>query len=529
MPANHIRSSSWRVIAVLATVAIWGCSIRPAPNAPAPSPTPARVASGSVTAGTTPQVAQSRITVAPDTATVRSLISEGTERSHAAADLEYLSDVIGPRLTGSPAARRASDWTARKFREYGLDSVWAESWRFGRTWERGPLALTLLAPHARQLIGASWAWAPGTKGPVTGDVIEVDARTPAEYSERYAQALRGKWVMTRAPAFVWNSDGPSMTATDSAAADSVRRVFLASNASPDLREFRQSLPSLLARDGALGVLGDGGKEFTLLTMSGSPNSLYPLPYVVVPHETYAQFHRVLAKGQTVTLRADIANSLSADSADAANTIAEIRGSAKPDEVVLLGAHLDSWDLGTGTTDNGTGAIAVLEAARILKMAGVRPQRTIRFVLFTGEEEGLLGSKQYAVRHGDELRKYQAVLVLDNGTGRITGMSLQGYDQLRDAWQALFAPAQSLGPYTIRSRDKGGTDHLSFVPFGVPAFNYDQDPRGYNHTHHSQADTFDHAVLGDLRQAATVMAVTAYELATIPEFLDRGKASIVVGQ
>jgi hypothetical protein len=456
------------------------------------------------------------------------MVAQGAQRSRVGADLEYLSDVIGPRLTGSSGVRRATAWTVQKFREYGLDTVWTESWPFGRSWERGPIALTLLAPHARQLIGASWAWAPGTEGPVTGDVIYVDALTPAEYSARFSASVRGKWVMTRPPVFVWNPDGPPMTAADSEFADSSRRAFAQASSSPDLLEYRQSLPLRLARDGALGLINDGAKDFGLLTMSGSPANLLPLPMIVLPHETFTQFHRLLAMGQKVTLRADIANSLSPDTVDAQNTVADLRGTTKPDEVVLLGAHLDSWDLASGTTDNGAGAMVVLEAARILKASALRPARTIRFVLFTGEEEGLFGSQAYAEQHERDLKNYQAVLVLDNGTGRITGMSLQGHDELRDGWTALLAPLAGLGPFAIRSRDKGGTDHLSFVPYGVPAFNYDQETRGYNHTHHSQSDSYDYAVVGDLRQAATVMAVTAYELAMIPEHLDRGKATIVVG-
>lgn len=513
--------------AIACTVVVAACAT--GRSASGPPPPGARPTAAAPVADTAATVAQAHITVPADSAAVRALVAQGLEQSHVGPDLQYLSDVIGPRVTGSTAQRRANAWTLSKFREYGLDSTWTESWPFGRVWERGPLTLTLIAPHARQLVGESWAWAPGTSGPVTGDVIYVNARTPAEYAEQFAPTVRGKWVMTRAPGLVWNSDGPPMAKADSASADSARLAFRAATSSPDLVEFRQSLPALVTRDGALGLLTDGGKEFTLLTMSGSPAALFPLPNIVVPHETYTLFHRLLAMGQKVTLRADVANSLGADTVDAMNTVAELRGTSKRDEVVLVGAHLDSWDLGSGTTDNGAGAIAVLEAARILKAANVHPARTIRFVLFTGEEEGLFGSEHYAQDHAAELRKFQAALVLDNGTGRITGMSLQGHNELRDAWNALFAPLAGLGPFAVRSRDKGGTDHLSFIPYGVPAFNYDQETRGYNHTHHSQADTFDHAVLGDLRQAATVMAVTAYELATIPEFLGRGQASIVVGQ
>jgi hypothetical protein len=294
-----------------------------------------------------------------------------------------------------------------------------------------------------------------------------------------------------------------------------------------VRQFRRQLPALLAREGAAGMIVDGAKDFALLTMSGSPRSPLPLPQVVLPHETYAMFYRLRMVGQPVMFRADIANTLTADTLMAYNTVAEIRGREHPDEVVLLGAHLDSWDLGQGTTDNGAGAITVLEAARILAAAKVRPARTIRFALFTGEEEGLLGSAQYAKQHAADLAKYQAVLVLDNGTGRITGMALQGRDELYDAWRSLLAPVTALGPFAIRSANKGGTDHLSFLPYGVPGFNYDQESRGYDHTHHSQVDTYDHAVPDDLAQAATVMAVNAYELANAPSLLARGQVTAAV--
>ena len=405
-----------------------GCSIRHPDETPAPV---AKQGAAVAAADTLPQV---DISVGNDSAIIRAIVAEGMQRSHVGADLEYLSDVIGPRVTGSADQRHATEWTMQKFREYGADSSWTENWPFGRPWERGPIALTLLAPHVQQLIGASWAWAPGTPGPETGDVIYMNAHTPAEYAANVAATVRGKWVLLRPPAFVWNPDGPPMNHADSAEADSVRLETQALTASPDLERYRGALPYLLARDGALGIIADGSKEFTLMTMSGSPDALYPLPYVVVPHETYAMMYRLISLGQRVSLRADIANSLGADSVQAANTIAEIRGTSAPGEVVLLGAHLDSWDLGTGATDNGAGAIAVLEAARILQAAGVHPARTIRFALFTGEEEGLFGSQQYAERHAAELRLYQAVLVLDNGTGRITGMSLQGRNELRDLWE-----------------------------------------------------------------------------------------------
>ena len=480
---------------------------------------------GGVTRDTS--VTQLVVPVSADPAVVRAIRDEGTAHSHVGADIEYLTDVIGPRLTGSVAVERANGWTARKFREYGMDSVWTESWHFGRGWERGPIAVTLVAPHVRQLMGASWAWAPGTRGPAEGDVIFVDAPSAADYAADYAAAVRGKWIITRPPAFVWNSDGPPMTTADSAVQDSMRRVAAEQVRDTAYAHYRQRLPQMLARDGALGVILDGAKELGLLTMSGSPLVLQPLPEIVIPHEDFAQMHRLLAAGERVRLRADIANSLTPDTLEAMNTVAELRGTAHPDQVVLVGAHLDSWDLATGATDNGAGAIAVLETARLLAAAGVHPARTIRFVLFTGEEQGLFGSQHYAAQHARELGSYQAVLVLDNGTGPITGMSLQGHTDLRDLWRDLFAPVAPLGPFVVQARDKGGTDHLSFIPYGVPAFNYDQATVGYNHTHHSQVDTYDHVVAADLAQAATVMAVTAYELASVPTLLPRGKVAAAV--
>ena len=176
---------------------------------------------------------------------------------------------------------------------------------------------------------------------------------------------------------------------------------------------------------------------------------------------------------------------------------------------------------TGVTDNGAGSMVVLDAARVLARSGLKPKRTIRFILFTGEEQGLLGSRQYAAAHAAEADSVQAVLVIDNGTGRIVGQALQGRPEFAELWQALLVPVAHLGADSVREDVKTGTDHLSFIPYGVPGFNFDQEPRGYNHTHHSQSDTYDKAVAEDLRQASAVMAVTAWELANLGELLPRG--------
>jgi carboxypeptidase Q len=455
-----------------------------------------------------------------DSASVAFVVTEGTARSRVAADLRYLTDVIGPRLTGTPAMRRANEWTAAKLREYGVDSVALEPWPFGITWQRGPLTMRLLLPHERWVNAVSWAWAPGTNGPSAGDVVYVDAKTRADFDIRFAGKLRGTWVLLSPPYPRVNPDAPS--SRDSLHVDSLRRALRAPLMA-EQRAFLSNQPALLAQQGIAGQIIDGGKEFALLTMSGSPDDVSRFPQVIVANETYAELHRSLARSERVRVEVNASNRFGRDTVIQWNTVGEIRGSERPGEIVLLGAHLDSWDIGTGATDNATGSIAVLEAARLLgalKASGMRPRRTIRFAFFSGEEQGLYGSQYYALAHAEELPCFQAVLVLDNGSGRISGLALQGWEELHDVWSEMLRRIASLGPFAVRSAFKTGTDHLAFLPAGVPSFNYDQLPRGYDHTHHSQVDVFDHAVPDDIAQAATVMAVNALQLANLDVLLPR---------
>jgi hypothetical protein len=362
-------------------------------------------------------------------------------------------------------------------------------------------------------------------------VVRIDASTP-ESLAAYTSKVRGAWLLLRPAATIWNPDGPPMTAADSARMQEGRRRQFAppADTSEAARKARQQFaidrPYLLRKAGALGVLTDGSKEQGLMNMSGSPNSVSPLPNAVVAHEDYAMFERLLTAGVTPRIEGRFANKVGKIPVQQWNTVAEIPGTELAGQVVILGAHLDSWDLGTGVTDNGTGSMVVLEAARAIMQSGLKPKRTIRFILFSGEEQGLLGSRAYAASHPELMDSIQAVLVLDNGTGMITGQALQGRDELEQLWKDLLDPVASLGAAKVRQGNKGGTDHLAFVPYGVPAFNFDQETRGYNHTHHSQVDTYDHAVPSDLRQASAVMAVTAFELANLPVLLPRGNRTPV---
>jgi hypothetical protein len=437
-----------------------------------------------------------------------------------------LTDVIGPRLSGTAAMRRANEWTAERLRGYGLTAT-LEPYRFGVTWERGPIAMRVLEPFRRALTGYSWAWTAGTAGKtLAGPVVLADVSTPDSFAI-YRDRVRGAWVLPRASTLIWNPDGPPMTAADSARLDSARalRASLTADTSAAAVEARRQwaidLPYLLRKAGALGTLVDGGKEHALMTMSGSPTRVAPLPNVVVSHEDYTQLERLIHASVTPRIEGRVENTVGESPVMQWNTVGEIRGSELPGQVVVLGAHLDSWDLATGTTDNAVGSGVVIEAARVIAESGRKPRRTIRFILFSGEEQGLLGSRAYAQAHAAESDSVQAVLVLDNGTGAIKGQALQGRDDLEETWRALLAPVADLGAAEVRSAVKSGTDHLPFAAYGIPAFNFDQHPRGYNHTHHSQSDTYDKAIEADLQQASAVMAATAWQLANMAELLPRG--------
>jgi carboxypeptidase Q len=468
---------------------------------------------------------------AVDTAGTAAIVRQATEHSEVMKNLEYLGDVIGPRLTGSAAMRRANDWTAERFKAYGLTTA-IEPWDFGVTWERGPVFARLLAPFQRGVTAHSWAWTAGTGGkPLAGPVVLVNVSAPESVAV-YKDRMKGAWLIIGQPATIFNPDGPPMTASDSAALRARLTAFRAPQdtsaaAIARRRQFQTDLPYMLKQAGALGRLTDGGKEQGLMNMSGSPYSVSPLPNLVIAHEDFAQLGRLIQNGVAPRFEAAVTNNLGTQPVQQYNTVAEIRGTEKPGEVVILGAHLDSWDLGTGTTDNGTGSMVVLEAARAIAQSGLKPKRTIRFILFSGEEEGLLGSSAYAAQHAATADSIQAVLVLDNGTGMITGQALQGRNQDEQLWKDLLAPVGSLGAKNVRQGNKGGTDHLSFIPYGVPGWNFDQESRGYNHTHHSQVDTYDHAIGSDLVQASAVMAATAFELANLPSLLPRGVKTPVV--
>lgn len=278
-----------------------------------------------------PLVGQQTLTV--DTTGVGALLDEGMNRSEAMKNLAYLTDVIGPRLTGSPAARAANDWTQRRFQDYGL-SAHLEQWNFGGTWTRGPASVRLVSPRAHDIVAASWAWCPGTGGkPVRGPVVRVDASMPESLAANRAR-VKGAWVMLAPPTMVWNNDGPPMTAADSQRQrDFFRRIFGPpagdSAQRAMIQQLRNDLPFILRNAGALGEIVDAGKEQGLLNMSGSPNRIYPYPRVVVAHEEYAMLDRLLADGTTPQVEVTVTNSMTTDSVPQWNTVAELKRERAP--------------------------------------------------------------------------------------------------------------------------------------------------------------------------------------------------------
>lgn len=472
-----------------------------------------------------------------DTTGAGRLVDEGMNRSQVMTALRILSDSIGPRLAGSTNYANAVTWAQARFRSYGL-AAHAEAYEYGVPFERGQATGWITSPFRRQMPVWSWAWTAGTGGRAwEGPVIRVNVSTPESLAV-YRDRVRGAWLMTADPADLWNPDGPAMSAADSAArraaqqargaAQRAAQAGMDSTRRAQLAQFRVDLPYLLRQAGALGRLTDGAKDFNLMTMSGSPRATSPLPNVVIGHEDYLMLDRQLRAGMAPRFSGTLDNRIGKKPIQQWNVVAEIRGTERPGEVVIMGGHYDSWDLAQGTTDNGTGSMAAMEALRIIQASGLKPKRTIRAILWGSEEQGLIGSAEYAKAHAAESDSIQAVLVLDNGAGMITGQAMQGRPEFIQLWIDLFVPVQSLTggtPLAVRDANKGGTDHLSFIPMGVPAFNYDQMTRGYNHTHHSQVDSYDKVPEWDMRQASTIMAVTAFELANLPgAILPRGPRS-----
>ncbi len=489
-----------------------------------------------------------------DSALEAKLIAQAKDGSEVMLNLTYLSDVIGPRLTGSDNLKRANEWAAEKMRSYGLSNVRLEPWSIPIGWQRGTVTARLVEPdNGRTLSAAAMGWTPGTKGPIEGDVVILRARTKDELA-KYKGKLKNAIVLRGAPENVKPigepgdipgmaperrrrgdpADGdntPSTVGPPAAAGSDGPPAFGRFGDRTQMMQFRRELSDFLRSEGAAVLVMDAGKPHGLLNMTGGwradrggdrGSAPEPLPSLFMSHDHYALLWRLASRPAPSRTRVgvEINNTFVPGPITVYNTVGELTGSEKPNEFVVVGAHLDSWDLGQGTTDNGTGTCVVLETARIIAKSGVRPKRTIRFCLFTGEEQGLYGSKEFVKAHKDDMARTSLAIIHDTGTGRVTALSTQGHDPLKAIFEKELPVLKDLGVKEISSRRMMGSDHQSFDNAGVPGIMFQQDPGEYRLTHHSQSDTLDKAKEPDLIQGAQVMAIMAAHVANLPNLLPR---------
>jgi carboxypeptidase Q len=492
---------------------------------------------------------------------------EGLHHSQVMDTLYHLTDVIGPRLTGSPQAKQANDWTRDQFTRWGLANAHLEGYKFGRGWSFSSCQVRMVAPRTAVLLALPKAWTPATNGPIRGAVMRIKVETPQDL-EAYRGKVAGKILLlddarefkppggpkpppdlgsfTDEPERYSGDDLEQLSTFEIRERDPARRAaglkrFQMRVALKEFNEKEKVLATISAsprNDGILGVAQGGTQD---------PGKSAATPELVMAAEHYNELLRLLDHNQPVELEIDVASRYYDDDPQAYNTVAEIPGTDKRDELVMAGAHLDSWHTGTGATDNGAGSAVVMEAARILKALGVKPRRTIRFVLWTGEEEGLIGSNAYVKQHfasrpestenkdipeffreetwplqiKPEHAKVAGYFNIDNGAGRIRGIYAQQNAAVKPIFAAWLAPFADLGANTVTMRDTGSTDHVAFDNVGLPGFQFIQDPLDYSsHTHHTTLDTYDHAPAHDMEQASVIMAAFLYDAAMRPDPLPR---------
>jgi carboxypeptidase Q len=495
----------------------------------------------------------------PDLTMQTRIRQEGFRNSKVMEIASGLMDGIGPRLTGSPNMKRANEWTRDKLTELGLSNAHLEQWGpFGRGWSYQSCSVRMVSPDVAQLWALPRAWTPGTNGPVRGTPVKVKIEK-IEDIEKYKGKLAGKIVL----------DGDARDLKPKEKADFSRyneqalheeeqyqipggRPRFSREEALRRRDFRRALMKFLADEKPAVMIEPGNTDFGTFIVSGAgtqkDGDQYPVPSVVLSAEHYNRLVRLLDMKKPFEVEVDVKTTYHDDDKMAYNTVAEIPGTDKKGEIVMLGAHLDSWHGGTGATDNGAGSVVAMEAVRILKAIGIAPKRTIRIALWSGEEEGLLGSRAYAAQHfatrpeppEDErdlpsaLRRSRGPLTLkpeqakvsgyfnlDNGTGKVRGVYLQENAAVRPIFEQWIEPLKDLGVTTLTMNNTGGTDHLSFDDVGIPGFQFIQDEIQYSAlTHHTNYDVYERLSRDDLAQAAVVMATFVWEAANRPEMLPR---------
>ena len=465
---------------------------------------------------------------------------EGLQRSKVMEIESYLTDVYGPRLTGSPNIKEAADWAQKAMTDWGLANVHLETWPFGRGWQNQRFTANAVTPRAYPLIAYPKAWTPGTNGPVTGDAVIAVITDEKDFAE-FKGKLRGKYVLTMAMRDVTpHFDAQGHRYTDAELADLAKQPPAGGGRGRGTfgagQEFNRKKTQFWIDEGAAAVLdfsrGDGGTVFVQAPqgVSRDPKGPAQPAQVTLTVEHYGRIWRTLEKKIPVTLAFDIASTFYDTDQNAFNVVAELPGTDKADEVVMIGAHFDSWHTGTGATDNAAGSAVMMEAMRLLKVSGVTLRRTVRIGLWGGEEEGLLGSKEYIRAHyGDpatmalkpEHAKLAGYFNVDNGTGLIRGVYLQGNEAVAPIFQQWMEPFKNLGMTTLTIRNTGGTDHLSYDAVGLPGFQFIQDEVEYDsRTHHSNMDTYERVQANDMMRNAVIVASFVMHAANRDEKLPR---------
>jgi hypothetical protein len=501
-------------------------------------------------------LAQERV----DLAVVNKIRTEALQNSHVMDHAFYLTDVHGPLLAGSQSYRNAAGWVVKTLKEWGLEDAKLEKWgSFGRSWSYSRFSVHMLEPQTLPLLGVVQAWSPGTQGPVSGEVLLAPIRTLQD-AEQYRGKLKDKIVMTEQPRELPLHLTPDARRyTDAELAELAKAPDPGSPGGPpmmqmmgpmapgrrqpgptpqfrmeDMRGMRNKLTQFLKDEGVLVVVqtGSRGDDGTIFTSSAGSRDLkdpVPPPTIALVSEHYNRLARLIQRKIPVRLEVDIKAQYE-DPSDGFNVIANLPGGRKKDELVMIGAHLDSWHAGTGATDNAAGSAVMLEVMRILKALDLKMDRTVRLGLWDAEEQGLVGSRMYVTEHfadretmvpGAEYGKLSCYFNYDNGSGKIRGVYLQNNDMVRPIFEAWLEPFKDLGATTVTIRNTSGTDHLSFDAVGLPAFQFIQDPLDYGtRTHHTNMDTYDRLQRGDLMESSAVIASFVYHAATRPEMLPR---------
>jgi carboxypeptidase Q len=483
-----------------------------------------------------------------DMNTIQKIREEGLNHSHVMDIAFHLTDASGNRLTASPGFLRAANWAKQQLTAWGLVGATLDPWgEFGKGWELQRSYLAMTTPYYKPLIAYPKAWCGGTNGPQTAAVLLISA-TDSAGLEKYKGQMAGKILIPEIDEVYQQSFKPDATRDTDEQLDSMSKVVMRPVDTAELRRrragfnrgaatFLNTLRTEAMKEGAVAILSQSnrGHDGTLFVQGGGsyqPDAPANQLDMVITLEDYTTIVRLLKAGMPVTLEADVKTKFQTDDTKGYNVVAEIKGTDKKlkDEVVMLGGHLDSWHSATGATDNAAGCTVMMEVVRILKTLNIQPRRTIRIALWSGEEEGLLGSRGYVKKtFADpatmELLPAHSTFAgyfnIDNGTGKVRGIYLQGNEACRPIFTQWLQPFHDLGATTVTISNTGGTDHQSFDAVGLPGFQFIQDEIEYStRTHHTNMDSYAHLREDDLKQIATIVAAFVYNTAQRDEKLPR---------